>query len=75
MSDKLVTINHRDFTEAMFLLEQSLKHLRRVTVVYAKCHPECLCNGVCENPDVEKTFRLEQKIFDMVKKMSERLNQ
>lgn len=60
----------REQLELIATLETAAKHLRRITMVYMKCPDKCLCNGVCEHPDLERTGNIEKRLLDMSHKIA-----
>lgn len=61
-------------SQVIHALELSLKHIRRLSVVYVKCHDNCLCNGVCEHPDRIHTIRVEELLRTGLDIMYDELN-
>ena len=65
--DIRLTVDQR--TNLIQTLHKAAKHMRRLQMVYVKCHENCLCNGVCENPDL----LLASDIVDELIKLSKEI--
>jgi|SanBayMetagenome_1026888.scaffolds.fasta_scaffold216193_1 hypothetical protein len=71
MSDNYIDIRLTvdQHTNLLHTLNRAAKHMRRLQMVYVKCHEKCLCDGVCENPDL----LLASEIVDELKKLSKEI--